>query len=78
MGGGISVGAHRYGRVIDVNDALSEKARFPGKKRRSPLAQLVEMCYSGHYTKEEMLALIMRRGGMFAYLGTNNLKESRI
>jgi butyrate kinase len=76
MGGGISVGAHRYGRVIDVNDALSGEGPFsPERSGGVPLAQLVEMCYSGHYTKEEILALIMRRGGMFAYLGTNNLKE---
>jgi len=76
MGGGISVGAHRYGRVIDVNDALYGEGPFsPERSGGVPLCQLVEMCYSGHYTKDEMLALIMKQGGMLAYLGTNDLKE---
>jgi butyrate kinase len=76
MGGGISVGAHRYGRVIDVNDALYGEGPFsPERSGGVPLYQLVEMCFSGHYTKDELLSMITKRGGMLAYLGTNNLKE---
>lgn len=74
MGGGISVGAHQYGRVIDVNDALNGEGPFsPERSGSVPLQQLIEMCFSGRYPKDEMLDLVSRRGGMLAYLGTNDL-----
>lgn len=74
MGGGISVGAHHYGRVIDVNDGLNGEGPFsPERSGAVPLTPLIEMCYSGHYTVEEMRALVTRRSGMQAYLGTNDL-----
>lgn len=75
MGGGISVGAHRYGRVIDVNDALNGEGPFsPERSGGVPLDQLVDLCYSGQYTKNEIMARITKQGGMLAYLGTNDLK----
>lgn len=76
MGGGISVGAHHYGRVIDVNDGLNGEGPFsPERSGAVPLTQLMEMCYSGHYTLEDMTALVTRRSGMQAYLGTNDLMK---
>ena len=75
MGGGITVGAHRYGRVIDVNDGLSGEGPFsPERCGTVPLAPVIEMCYSGKFTKEEMLSYLNKNGGMLAYLGTNDMR----
>ena len=76
MGGGITVGAHRYGRVIDVNDALAGEGPFtPERTGAVPLLPLIDLCYSGAYTHDEMVELITKRGGMMAYLGTNDLRK---
>ena len=75
MGGGITVGAHRYGRVIDVNDGLSGEGPFsPERCGTVPLEPVIEMCYSGKFTKDEMLAYLSKSGGMLAYLGTNDMR----
>jgi butyrate kinase len=75
MGGGITVGAHRYGRVIDVNDGISGEGPFsPERCGTVPLAPIIEMCYSGKFTKDEMLAYLSKSGGMLAYLGTNDMR----
>lgn len=76
MGGGITIGAHRYGRVIDVNDALAGEGPFtPERCGAVPIEPLVEMCFSGQYTEEDVLALCHKRGGMTAYLDTNDMRE---
>lgn len=76
MGGGITIGAHRYGRVIDVNDALSGEGPFtPERTGAIPLLPLIDLCYSGAYTREDMIELVTKRGGMMAYLGTNDLRK---
>lgn len=76
MGGGITVGAHHYGRVVDVNDGLNGEGPFsPERTGGIPLVPLIEMCYSGHYTKEQMVTMVTRGGGMQSYLGTNDLQK---
>lgn len=76
MGGGITVGAHRYGRVIDVNDALAGEGPFtPERTGAIPLLPLIELCYSGAYTEQEMYEIVTKKGGMMAYLGTNDLQK---
>lgn len=76
LGGGITVGAHRYGRVIDVNDALAGEGAFtPERAGGVPVVPIIKMCYSGEYTQQEMLDRIMTGGGMQAYLGTNDLRK---
>jgi butyrate kinase len=75
LGGGITVGAHRYGRVIDVNDALSGEGPFtPERTGGVPALPLIKMCFSGEYTEQEMINRITKKGGMSAYLGTNDLR----
>ena len=70
MGGGISIGAHRYGRVIDVNDALIGEGPFsPERTGTLPLIGLIKMCFSGNYTEKEVVELVTTKGGMMAYLG---------
>ena len=76
MGGGVSVGAHRKGKVIDVNNALDGDGPFsPERSGGLPSAQIVEKCFSGKYSREEIRAMITGKGGMVAYLGTNNFME---
>lgn len=75
MGGGITVGAHLYGRVVDVNDALAGEGPFtPERCGAIPVTGIIDMCYSGK-SKEEMMGFVSGGGGMSAYLGTNDLRE---
>lgn len=76
LGGGISVGAHRNGRVIDVNQALDGDGPFsPERSGTLPAGALVRMCFSGDYTQEEIKKMITGKGGYVAYLGTNEAYE---
>jgi len=76
MGGGISVGAHQKGKVIDVNQALDGEGPFsPERSGTLPAGDLVRMAFSGNYTQDEMLKMITGKGGLVSYLGTNNLEE---
>jgi len=73
LGGGITVGAHRYGRVIDVNDGLAGEGPFtPERSGGIPAIPLINMCFSGEYTKEQMLDKINGSGGMRGYLGISD------
>ncbi len=76
MGGGITVGAHRYGRVIDVNDALAGEGAFtPERTGAIPILPLIELCFSGAYTQSELTDFVTKKGGMTAYIGTNDLQK---
>lgn len=76
LGGGISVGAHKNGRVVDVNNALDGEGPFsPERTGGLPVGGLIKLCYSGKYTMEEMKKKITGRGGLVAYLGTNDGRE---
>lgn len=76
LGGGISVGAHRKGRVIDVNNAIPGEGPFsPERSGGVPVGKLVRMCYSGQCSETEMMKKIMGHGGLVAYLGTNDAVE---
>jgi len=76
MGGGVSVGAHKNGKVIDVNNALNGDGPFsPERSGGLPSGQLVDLCFSGRFTHEELKAMITGKGGMVAYLGTNSFIE---
>jgi butyrate kinase len=74
MGGGVSVGIHHKGRVIDVNNGLNgEGPMTPERTGSLPVGQLVELCYSGKYTKAEVMKKVKGLGGFCAYLGTNDV-----
>jgi butyrate kinase len=76
LGGGISVGAHKKGKVVDVNNALHGEGPFsPERSGTLPAGQLADLCFSGKYTHDEVKSMITGKGGMVAYLGTNNYKE---
>jgi len=76
MGGGISVGAHEKGRVIDVNNALNGEGPFsPERSGSLPVGGLVRLAYSGKYDLHELLRKLVGGGGLVAHLGTNDLRE---
>ena len=64
MGGGVSVGAHDHGKVVDVNNILDGEGCF----------DLVKMCFSGKYTQQEIYKKICGNGGFNAYLHTNDAR----
>ena len=73
LGGGISVGAHKTGRVIDVNNALDGEGPFsPERVGTLPCGQVAKLCFSGEYTHDEVKKMIKGEGGFVAYLGTND------
>ena len=77
MGGGVSVGAHKNGRVVDVNNALDGDGPFsPERSGGLPVGDLVKMCFSGKYTQEEINNKIVGKGGLVAYLNTNDARDS--
>jgi butyrate kinase len=76
MGGGISIGAHKKGRVVDVNNALDGDGPFtPERSGTLPLVGFIDLCYSGKYSEGEIRKLIKGNGGLIAYLGTNDVRE---
>jgi len=76
LGGGISVGAHQKGRVIDVNQGLDGDGPFsPERTGTLPVGALVRLCFSGKYTQKQVLKMNKGEGGLVAYLGTNSAYE---
>ncbi len=73
-GGGISVGAHKNGRVIDVNNALDGEGPFtPQRSGGVPSGGLVKMCFSGKYTLDQIKLKLKGKGGLVAYTGTSDI-----
>ncbi|WJY28417.1 MULTISPECIES: butyrate kinase [Sporosarcina] len=73
MGGGITVGAHEYGNVIDVNNGLHGDGPFsPERAGTVPAGDLVDICFSGKYYRQEVMEMLVGQGGMTGYLGTND------
>ena len=73
MGGGITVGAHAEGKVIDVNNGLHGDGPFsPERAGTVPTGDLVELCFSGEYFRSEVMKSLVGQGGLVGYLGTND------
>lgn len=76
MGGGVSVGAHIGGKVVDVFNALDGDGAFsPERAGAVPSGALIKMCFSGAYTEKEVYGKIVGKGGFNAYLGTNDMRN---
>ena len=76
LGGGISVGAHSKGRVIDCNNALDGEGPItPERAGTIPAGDLIDLCYSGEYTHKQARALLVGGGGLVALTGTNSVIE---
>ncbi len=76
MGGGITIGAHYQGRVIDVNNGLDGDGPFTPERTGSlPVGDLVSLCFSGQLNENEIRRKIVGKGGLVAHLGTNDARE---
>lgn len=74
--GGISVAAHKQGRVVDVNNAYDGEGAFSIKRAGSlPVGGLITLAFSGKYTEKELRDMFVKEGGYAAYLGTGNIHE---
>lgn len=79
LGGGITVGLHKNGKVIDVNNGLDGEGPFsPERTGTLPAGDLVKLCFSGKYELHEIKKMITGKGGFVAYLGTNDAYEVEI
>jgi butyrate kinase len=74
MGSGITVSAHRQGRMID-NNTIDEGPFGPDRTGNLPVRALIKLCYSGRYAHKELDHKVFGDGGLFAYLGTRSLEE---
>lgn len=75
LGGGISVAVHQHGRAIDANNALDGEGPFsPERAGTLPAGQLIDLCFSGKFTKDELKKRISGRAGLTAHLGTTDIK----
>lgn len=76
LGGGISVGAHKNGRVVDVNNAFDGEGPFsPERSGTLPAGQLISACFNGKYSEDQIRRLLVGEGGFVGYLGTNSAKD---
>lgn len=74
LGGGISVAAHHQGRAVDANNALDGEGPFsPERAGTLPAGQLIDLCFSGKFTKDELKKRISGRAGLAAHLGTTDI-----
>ncbi len=76
LGGGVSVAAHRKGRIVDVNQALDGVGPISPERTGSlENGQLVRLCFSGKYTEQEILKKLAGKGGLIAMVGSNDVQE---
>lgn len=79
LGGGISVGAHRKGQVIDVNNALDGDGPFsPERSGSLPVGALADYCFNRGTSYEEVKKMIVGKGGLVAYTGSNDAHQLEI
>ena len=77
LGGGITVGAHKHGRVVDVNNGLNGEGPItPERAGTVPAGDLVALAFSGKYAEKDLKKMLTGRGGMVAHLGTNDMRET--
>jgi butyrate kinase len=76
LGGGISVGAHLGGKVVDVADAGEGYGPFtPQRAGTVGTEVMLNLCYDKGLTRDEVFRMIRGGGGLMAYLGTDDLRE---
>jgi len=76
LGDGISIGAHKNGKVVDVNQCFDGEGPFSLERSGTiPMVDLVHLCYSGKYTQDQLLTMIRNEGGLYAYIGNSSYYE---
>ena len=76
LGTGVSITAHRGGRMVDVSGADEEGPFSPARAAGVPATLLARLCYSGRFTEQQMLARLVGEGGLYAHLGTRDVREA--
>lgn len=77
MGGGVSVSVHKGGRVVDTTNALSGAGSFsPERAGRIEPLTLIETCFSGKYSQQELTKMLVGNGGLVAHLGYNSMYDA--
>ena len=76
MGGGVSVGAHENGKIVEIETFLDGEGAFsPERAGTVPVGDLIKLCYSGKYTEKEIYKKICGNGGFNGYMGTNDMRD---
>ena len=76
IGGGLSVAAHKKGKMIDGNDVLNgDGPMAPNRAGQVPAVPVIRMCFSGEFTEKEMIEKIGKTGGLLGHLGTDDTRE---
>jgi butyrate kinase len=76
MGGGVSVGAHMHGKVVDTENALDGEGPFsPERAGSMPTDGIIDLCFSGKYTQSEIRKMFVGRGGLVAYTGSTDMRD---
>jgi butyrate kinase len=76
LGGGVSITAHRKGRMIDSNDNLiGDGPMTPQRSGTIPAKKVLDMVFTGDYTHEELETFFVRKSGLMSHLGTDNAAE---
>lgn len=76
MGGGVSVGAHVKGSVVDTENALDGEGPFsPDRSGSLPTDAVMRLCFSGDYTEAELRKMFVGRGGLVAYAGSTDMRD---
>ena len=75
LGSGVSISAHENGLMVDVTNSREEGACSTERAGGVPAMQLVDLCFSGNYSRKEVENLLFRDGGLSSYLGTRDLAE---
>ena len=74
LGGGISLAAHKKGRAIDASNAMTGEGPFtPERSGTLPALPLIDLCFSGKYTQEQIIKYVTSQSGIMAHLGTNDV-----
>ncbi|OPX37553.1 MAG: butyrate kinase [Desulfobacteraceae bacterium 4484_190.2] len=73
LGGGITICAHKKGRIIDGTHGLSEGPFTPQRTGALPLQEFMNLCFSGQFTQEELSRKLFGQGGVYSYLGTHDI-----
>jgi len=75
IGGGITVGAHSGGKIIDGTHGLSEGPFTPQRTGALPNLDLLDLCFSGQYNRDDLRSMLLGRGGVFSYLGEQDMSS---
>lgn len=76
IGGGISIGAHDQGKVVDVNNVIDgDGPMAPTRAGSIPVESMIDLCFSGKYTATELKEYVSQRAGLTDYLGTSDVRD---